>query len=378
MPEPWYLDEIADYVEDNLEDGACVALAMGALLGDPDSYQLHVGQPIGALRSRVHAAMLESSAMRRAVRGSDGLFERYIRDGNWTVCWGSKEEHRTRSEGRSPEYDVCISFSGADRDIATAIAEEIKEGHSRKVFLDDYERTKLWGEDLTEFLFDVYYRRSALCVILFSASYRRRIWTRHELRAAQTRLIDSKGRYVLPVVLDDGAVPDLFRTISWWPYRPGDAGAIAEAVDQKIDEFWGANLIPIEDAAKLFSIERVAAAVVHGFEKGARQREGPLSEAMWALSIVAAADTTTLQPDVRALVDLVIFQDGAVARLFDDEGSMDLFDDARVVRFLGPEGPLGYDEEGWGEHMHECLSPFQEYLDSLDDDDPDDPDDPDD
>ena len=100
------------------------------------------------------------------------------------------------------EYDIALSFAGEDRSTAEALANHLS-GDGIRVFYDAYERAALWGVDLYQHLQSVYRDKARYCVILVSAAYAQKMWTRHELKQAQARAFRENSEYILPVRLDD-------------------------------------------------------------------------------------------------------------------------------------------------------------------------------
>ena len=97
------------------------------------------------------------------------------------------------------EYDVAVSFAGEDRRYADELARALT-ARGLKVFYDDFERSKLWGEDLYAYLSDVYRTKARFCLILVSRHYARKRWTNLERRAAQARAFEDSRPYLLPIV----------------------------------------------------------------------------------------------------------------------------------------------------------------------------------
>ena len=83
-------------------------------------------------------------------------------------------------------FDVAISFAGEDRPIAQRLAQILKS-YDLVVFYDDDAQAGLLGENLTEYLIDIYKNSSSFCVVLVSEHYVRKRWARHEWKAAQVR-----------------------------------------------------------------------------------------------------------------------------------------------------------------------------------------------
>ena len=112
------------------------------------------------------------------------------------------------------EYDVALSFAGEDRAYVEKVADYLKE-NSVKVFYDDFEKIDLWGKNLYEYLDSIYREKSRYCVMFFSSSYAKKIWTNHERKSAQARAIKEKGEYILPARFDKTEIPGIIPTVSY-------------------------------------------------------------------------------------------------------------------------------------------------------------------
>ena len=98
-----------------------------------------------------------------------------------------EEWHETRFE-----YDVALSFAGAQRKFARNLANALEKENLR-VFFDEREQERLLGRDLISYLHEVYALRSRFCMILVSKEYADRMWTIHERRSAQERALRERG-----------------------------------------------------------------------------------------------------------------------------------------------------------------------------------------
>ena len=131
------------------------------------------------------------------------------------------------------EYDVAISFAGEDRDTAERFALILKE-KGLKVFYDIWEQADLWGRDLYQHLDDVYSKRARFCVMFLSKHYAAKAWTNHELKSAQTRAFQKSDEYILPIRLDDTAIPGIRPTLGYIDLRHMTVEKAAELAIQKI------------------------------------------------------------------------------------------------------------------------------------------------
>jgi tetratricopeptide (TPR) repeat protein len=109
-------------------------------------------------------------------------------------------------------FDIALSFAGEDRPMAQRLAQALG-AHGLVVFFDDDQQADLLGENLTEYLAEIYKNRSRFCVVLVSTHYVKKRWTRHEWRAAQARAFENYDEaYILPVRLDGTELPGLLPT----------------------------------------------------------------------------------------------------------------------------------------------------------------------
>lgn len=131
------------------------------------------------------------------------------------------------------EYDVAISFAGEDRATAERFALILK-ANGLEVFYDIWEQASLWGRDLYQHLDDVYSRKARFCVMFLSEHYAAKAWTNHELKSAQARAFQKSDEYILPVRLDDTAVPGIRPTLGYIDLRHTTVEKAAELAIQKI------------------------------------------------------------------------------------------------------------------------------------------------
>ena len=111
---------------------------------------------------------------------------------------------------RAPEWqwDVALSFAGAQRDYGEQVAQALK-ARGVRCFYDADEQIDLWGKYLAEELPVIYGEQAAAVVVFVSAEYAARDWTRHERRAALARAVRERREYVLPARFDDTPLPGL-------------------------------------------------------------------------------------------------------------------------------------------------------------------------
>ncbi|MDQ4142242.1 MAG: TIR domain-containing protein, partial [Actinomycetota bacterium] len=132
-----------------------------------------------------------------------------------------------------PEYDVCLSFAGEDREFVHQAADALKERGVR-VFYDEYEKTVLWGKDLFEHLDYVYRKAARYCVLFVSSAYAEKLWTNHERRSAQARAFSESSEYILPARFDDTEIPDLTPTVGYIDLTSTSPQELAQLVADKL------------------------------------------------------------------------------------------------------------------------------------------------
>jgi len=131
------------------------------------------------------------------------------------------------------DYDVTISFAGEDRAMVRQFA-EILRAHGLKVFYDEWEQANLWGRDLYQHLDEVYSKKARFCIIFLSANYAAKAWTNHELKSAQTRAFRENEAYILPIRLDDTAIPGIRSTLGYLDLRKVNLENAAQLAIEKI------------------------------------------------------------------------------------------------------------------------------------------------
>jgi hypothetical protein len=130
-------------------------------------------------------------------------------------------------------YDVAISFAGADRPVAEAIAHRLKADGLR-VFYDRDQQHILLGEDLAALLHNTYYAESRFAVVVVSRAFLASKWAGNwELKAVLARMQQQHSGYVLPYVMEDVAVPGLSPTLGHVAAADFTADEFAQLVIRK-------------------------------------------------------------------------------------------------------------------------------------------------
>jgi hypothetical protein len=139
----------------------------------------------------------------------------------------------TQIPAQEYEYDIALSFAGEDRKVAESLAHLLRDD-GVGVFYDMYEKAALWGKDLYQHLQTVYRDKARYCIIFVSEAYARKLWTKHELRQAQTRAFRDNSEYILPVRLDDTEVPGLNATVGYIDLRQHGIPELHKVVIEKL------------------------------------------------------------------------------------------------------------------------------------------------
>ena len=118
------------------------------------------------------------------------------------------DSNRGPDGGRPWQWDVALSFAGAQRDYVEQVARAL-QAQGIRCFYDADEQIDLWGKYLAEELPAIYGEQAATAVVFVSADYAGRDWTRLERRAALNRAVRERQEYLLPARFDDTPLPGL-------------------------------------------------------------------------------------------------------------------------------------------------------------------------
>lgn len=191
------------------------------------------------LRNEITTHQIASSESQRRLIGRD--VERII--SGIKISKSFKEKSLTdkidtsaisSGEDKSYTYQVALSFAGEDRSIVKSLADLLTtEGVS--VFYDQYEQSNLWGKDLYQHLQYVYSDAAQFCVIFISRFYAKKLWARHELKQAQARAFRESREYILPIRLDDTAIPGIPETVGYIDIRQFSLEDVMALLVKKIE-----------------------------------------------------------------------------------------------------------------------------------------------
>jgi TIR domain len=130
-------------------------------------------------------------------------------------------------------FDVALSFAGTERSYAQALA-AILTLNGVSVFFDELFEAEIWGQNLTEYLSDLYSQQAKYCVIIVSKQYCERVFTNVERRSALDRAITTRSEYILPIVTDEAWLTGVPRATAYLDFRQKSLLAIAELLVGKI------------------------------------------------------------------------------------------------------------------------------------------------
>jgi len=131
------------------------------------------------------------------------------------------------------KFGAALSFAGEDRKFVERVAVNL-ELRGVRVFYDVFERHKMLGKNLVEYLAEMYSKKANYCVMFISRHYVRKAWPRHERRHAFDRQLEQTREYILPVRLDGSQVPGLPRATACLDGRRELPESVAEVLAEKI------------------------------------------------------------------------------------------------------------------------------------------------
>lgn len=138
------------------------------------------------------------------------------------------------------DLDVCLSFAGEDKDYVEKVNRPLNAMGVR-TFCYTVEGAE-WGEDLKEFLADVYQNRAKYCVVFFSRHYVGKPWPALELSHAAKRERKENRAYILPVRLDDTELPEAHKTRVYLDVRTlKEPEEVAYRIVRKLFDLWRLN-----------------------------------------------------------------------------------------------------------------------------------------
>jgi len=115
----------------------------------------------------------------------------------------------TEKLGMSEVYDVALSYASEERAYVEEVAEYLNQ-KDIKVFYDRLDKGNLWGNNLEQYLQQVYRYSSKYCVLFLSDNYLDKPWTKFELKNLLERYNENDSiRYLLPIKFGEVNIEEL-------------------------------------------------------------------------------------------------------------------------------------------------------------------------
>ncbi|WP_247232308.1 TIR domain-containing protein [Telluribacter sp. SYSU D00476] len=109
-------------------------------------------------------------------------------------------------------YDYAISYSGLDRHVVEAVTLELKAKGLRIFYDKDFEKN-LVGEDLIDYLHEVYKHSAKNVIVFLSSNYINTKWTSFEWSTIKQKLVnDYTSNFLKIVKIDSSKTPDIVET----------------------------------------------------------------------------------------------------------------------------------------------------------------------
>jgi len=144
------------------------------------------------------ADYIHYEALTKTLTIEDPKFIYYLKNVLWTK-FAEQIGFTNFDEGLVDEYDIALSFAGADRDLAEKIFSGLDE-NELAVFYDKNERAEILAEKLEDYLYPIYNSEATFVVPLLSKEYPTRIWAKFESDAFKSRFGQNS---VIPVWFSD-------------------------------------------------------------------------------------------------------------------------------------------------------------------------------
>ncbi len=125
-------------------------------------------------------------------------------------------------------YDFAISYAGEDRHIVDLVATELK-AKGFKIFYDRDFVKDITGNDLIDYLLEVYKKSAKNVIVFLSGNYLRKKWTGFEWQTIKQKLVNNYTSDFLKIVkIDDIPTPEIVETRAYIDAREMSANEIAD------------------------------------------------------------------------------------------------------------------------------------------------------
>ncbi|MEW8338501.1 MAG: TIR domain-containing protein [Candidatus Thiodiazotropha taylori] len=110
------------------------------------------------------------------------------------------------------KYDFAISYASPDASLVKQVVQALK-GRGLSVFFAPDEQADIIGNNLIDYLSNIYLTKAKFCLVFISKHYAERPWPdKVERPAVQARAFEQQDRYIIPIRLDDTSVPGILST----------------------------------------------------------------------------------------------------------------------------------------------------------------------
>jgi hypothetical protein len=236
-------------------------------------------------------------------------------------------------------YDVCLSFAGEDRGIARELAAALKDA-GLSVFYDEYEQTKLWGKDLFTHLHAIYSEQSRFCILLFSKAYLQKVWTNHELKAAQRRTLHERSGYVLPIRIDETALPPELETTAYLTLTATDYESIIQTLMERISaDLRAEGWLNVDEVAEKLTMMAINTALVNEFMTTVQTQRDDVEALRVALLSLIYLTQDHEDERIRSYISFLLSGFHPLASTFNSDNTHELVPpDGQVLRWLNEDG----------------------------------------
>jgi hypothetical protein len=132
------------------------------------------------------------------------------------------------------DFDLAVSFAGEQRDYVRGVVRGL--GEDVKVFYDEDAKADLLGENLVDYFTDLYQHRAKYVAMFVSSAYGDKMWTNLERQSAMARAMSQRTPYILPIRMDDTALPGLLPTVGFVDARIEGLDGVVSILGQKLGQ----------------------------------------------------------------------------------------------------------------------------------------------
>lgn len=310
---------------------AALLLLLG-ILQHPTTYPGKKARPITEFRELIHWTLLTFDPVSRHLKSAEGVqlpagirVRRVLADdGKFALELDGLFPAEAEDFARKFEYDVCLSFAGEQRQLAEQLASVLRNEWTLSVFYDDYHKLKLWGNDLFNYLYDIYSSRSQFCVILFSDEYLKKNWTRHELRAAQSRFLKERSTYVLPVLVEERVeLPREFEAISHVSLANTTIADLSQEIHSRVWPVKGQHWLDQEEMAEIINEGMAFQLFVGPFRERLASSDNDEDRLLvLLLGVMWAVGQSTKTEQVKAIFEYLVFAYEPISKHFNSQGDL--------------------------------------------------------